>query len=234
MFNFPDLPSVGDVYAPEGGPTWRWDGEAWLSLIVTPEAPLPAEVLGAQKGVGYSDGIFYDGAYTLLNVPDVQSLVGGRLYYTPYRIRTRQIFNRIGFNVSAPYSAINARVGIYKALIETSTEYPGALLYDAGEVSVVSPGVKEVELLDPTTGGGLILEPSEYWLVILLDGECDIYGNVASQGMYKFGSTLGPGLPYDLLFYQEYEYAPLPPTAGVIAREVGVFPNMSLRMDVDV
>jgi len=232
MFNFPDLPTVGEVYAPANGPAWRWDGEAWLSLIVMPEPPLPDQMLAAMKGVGYSDGIFYDGAYTLLNLTEVQLLEGNRLYFTPYRIRNRQIFNKIGFNVSTPYVATKARLGIYGALIDTSMEYPGALLHDAGEVEVISTGIKEVVILNPSTGGGLELEPGEYWLAIVLDGECEIYGNVAPQAMYKFGSTMGPGLPFDLLFSQEYEYAVLPPTAGIITRAVGVLPNMSLRMQV--
>jgi len=230
MFNFPDLPAIDDVYAPPGGPAWRWNGEAWLSLIVMPEPPVPDEMLAAQKGVGYSDGIFYDGAYTLLNATGVQLLAGNKLYFTPYRIRNKQVFDKIGFNVFAPHTATVARVGIYDALLETSTEYPGQLVYDAGEVEVISSGIKEAVILDPFSERGIELEPSEYWLAIVLDGDCEIYGNVAPQGMYKFGSTLGPGMPIDLLFAEEYAYGELPQTAGLILREAGVFPNMSLRM----
>lgn len=32
MFDFPNSPTVGQVYAPAGGPTWQWDGVAWKSF----------------------------------------------------------------------------------------------------------------------------------------------------------------------------------------------------------
>lgn len=231
MFNFPDLPAIGDIYAPEGGPSWKWDGDAWLSLIMMPAPPEPEAMTAALRGVGYSDSIFYDGAYTLLNATSVQLLGPDRLYFTPYRVRDRQFFNKIGFNVSAPYSAVNARVGIYDALTETATQYPGKLIYDAGVLDVTVPDIREADIFDPMTGRGKELVPGEYWLGIVLDGDCQIYGNVAPQGMTKFGSTMGPGMPIDLLFSQEHPFGELPEQAGVIGREAGVFPNMSLRTE---
>lgn len=32
MFDFPNSPSVGQVYAPAGGPSWTWDGTVWKSF----------------------------------------------------------------------------------------------------------------------------------------------------------------------------------------------------------
>jgi hypothetical protein len=231
MFNFPDLPAIGDVYAPVGGPAWQWDGDSWLSLIIMPVPPQPETMMAVQLGVGYSDGIFYDGAYTLMNSTSTQALIGDKLYFTPFRIRDRQFFNKIGFNISAPYTATKARVGIYDALMETSLQYPGKLIYDAGEVDVTVPGIVEAIIHDPMTGRGKELVPSEYWLGLVLNGECTIYGSVAPQGMYKFGSSMGPGMPIDLLFSQDYAFAALPDLPGLIAREAGVFLNMSLRME---
>ena len=231
MFNFPDLPAIGDVYAPSGGPVWQWDGDSWLSMIAMPEPPAPEEIIALQFGVGYSSGIFYDGAYTLLNSIETQLIIADKLYFTPFRVRDKQYFNKIGFNVSLPSTATNARIGIYDIITETSLQYPGKLIYDAGLIDVTSSGIKEAEIFDPMTGHGAELVPGEYWLAILVDGECTIYGNVSPQGMTKFGSTLGPGMPIDVLFSQEYVFGVLPQQAGLLSREGGVFPNMSLRME---
>src|SRR5262249_6451609 len=34
-FNFPNTPTVGDVFTPSGGPSWWWTGEAWITAGVT-------------------------------------------------------------------------------------------------------------------------------------------------------------------------------------------------------
>lgn len=230
MFNFPDIPAVGQIFSPPNGPTWQWNGEAWESLIQLPSPPEPETMLMAMSS-GYSTGIFYDGAYTLMNGTGTQVVGPDKLYFTPFRIRESQFFSKIGFNVSAPYTATQARLGIYDALIDTGTQYPAKLIYDAGVLDVTSSGIKEAEIYDPMAARGKLLAPGEYWLAIVLNGECTVYGNVAPQGMYKYGSTLGPGMPIDLLFSQPHVFGQLPLTAGVITREPGVFPNMSLRIE---
>jgi hypothetical protein len=166
-----------------------------------------------------------------MNSTATQELLADKLYFTPFRVRDIQFFNKIGFNVSIPLTATSARVGIYSALEETAMQYPGQLLYDAGVLDVTSEGIKEATVFDPMTGRGKELAPGEYWLALVLDGQCTVYGNVSPQGMTKFGSTLGPGMPIDLLFSQEHVFAELPALPGVISREGGVFPNMSLRID---
>ena len=231
MFNFPDIPSVGQVFSPSGGPTWQWDGKCWQSLILMPTKDKFADPMALAGGAGYSTDIFYDGAYTLLNdTTSTQVLVADKIYYTPFRIRELQFFNKIGFNLAAPFMATMARVGIYKALMETSTQYPGELFYDAGEIDVTTSGIKELTIVDPMFGYGKEFAAGEYWLVIVVDGECTVFGSVAPQGTYKFGSSLGPGMPVDLVFTSDHIYGPLPATAGLIGRSAGIFPNMSLRM----
>jgi len=45
MFNFPDIPSVGQIYAPDNGPSWKWNGVGWESLVIsTPPFPVVAGI----------------------------------------------------------------------------------------------------------------------------------------------------------------------------------------------
>ena len=57
-FNFPASPTVGQQYAPlgPGGPTYRWDGEKWLTVATTSGAvqfsamAFDVQVNGAKTG----------------------------------------------------------------------------------------------------------------------------------------------------------------------------------------
>jgi hypothetical protein len=40
MFDFPNSPSVGQVYQPAGGPSWQWDGTVWKSYQTNGETAI--------------------------------------------------------------------------------------------------------------------------------------------------------------------------------------------------
>ena len=50
-FNFPNTPSVGDLYTPSGGPTYRWNGTVWViaapgAAIIVSDTPPASPVSG--------------------------------------------------------------------------------------------------------------------------------------------------------------------------------------------
>lgn len=98
-----------------------------------------------------------------------------RLYAVAFFVPVSQSFDRICCYVSQT-AVGNARIGIYA---DDGTVYPGALILDAGTVSLATTGSKEI-VIDETLAAGL------YWLVI-----------VGSIAVFLIGRSVG------------YEFAPI-------------------------
>jgi hypothetical protein len=51
LFDFPNSPSVGQVYQPAGGPSWTWDGTVWKSYQTNGETAIARTFIpGSQSG----------------------------------------------------------------------------------------------------------------------------------------------------------------------------------------
>lgn len=53
-YDFPTSPAVGTLFAPPGGPTWRWSGSVWSQIApsgLVPEAPLDWHIYARQNAL---------------------------------------------------------------------------------------------------------------------------------------------------------------------------------------
>ena len=187
---------------------------------------MPIDRDGGIRWSGYVAGIRYDGAYTKLDAVGTQLLNDSKIYFVPFRIRETKIFNKIGFMVSGAGSAGQLRMGVYGARLNVPGHPPYDLIFEAGIVDITASGVKEITISSELAAG-------EYWLGLQVDGEVTLLANASDEGVRKFGSTLDPGIPADLLFSQAYMFSNGLPLVGTITtREVGTFPNIYIQTGV--
>lgn len=85
-----------------------------------------------------------------------------QLWAAPIMVSRPLTIDRIAFYVATLAAGATARVGVYAAGVN---QYPGALLKDAGTVSVATTGLKEV-----TVTPSLKLQIGLHWLAIISDG----------------------------------------------------------------
>lgn len=53
-YDFPTAPTAGTLFAPPGGPTWRWSGSVWSQIApsgLVPEAPFDAHIYARQNAL---------------------------------------------------------------------------------------------------------------------------------------------------------------------------------------
>lgn len=143
------------------------NGTAWAALGGGGGGGAMPFGVGTLVGTGgrYCAPIGSHGANTTIHTPD-------RICFWPYAIQTSRTFNRIGCEVTtADLGSETARLGIYENLSDTEFT-PGALILDAGTVSVTSTGIKEIAISQELQG--LI------WVAIVING---------NPTMRRFSST---------------------------------------------
>lgn len=135
-----------------------------------------AEWIDASAGGGFPEPGVTAGDY----IPTPIAVIGGyvtpaiaNMRMMPVRVRKTQTFDRIGFVAQTSDATTVARVGIYA---DNGSSRPGALVLDAGTVSLASNGAKTVTI-NQTLDAGL------YWVALVSQ-----VGTTATQ-YFTFGSN---------------------------------------------
>lgn len=113
--------------------------------------PRPSAVLGHKAGRWYlgPTHVMISSTYTV-----VQDTLSGQPFFVP----SRQTYDRIAINVNTIEAGKSARLGIYAH--DNDNVVPGALLLDAGTVSLGTTGKQELVISQT-------LSPGWYWLGLL-------------------------------------------------------------------
>lgn len=69
MINWPQNPSVGDIYVNPNGAKWRWNGKGWVSLAVQQTVPPGTTAISYQFSHSSMDPVD-NGIYYIGNIPD--------------------------------------------------------------------------------------------------------------------------------------------------------------------
>ena len=120
----------------------------------------PAQV-GYFYRKGSSDNRRYPaGWHSSLGTPGTSttSPITNELYAVPFLVAKPTKFDTISFNITTSQASQNARAGLY---YDNGNMYPGALIFDTGNISTASTGVKDTTI----TSSLQILQPGLYWLV---------------------------------------------------------------------
>jgi hypothetical protein len=146
------------------------------------------------------------------------TLVAATMYAMPFLVGATHSYDRISIHVTTAGAAGKlAQLGIYA----DSGGVPGALILDAGNVSVASTGGKEININQSLARGW-------YWLACLSDGTPILR---SYQGSYLFG-WLGHTTGVDTTYYggmtvaQAFGALPDPFTGGAVLASV---PRILLR-----
>ena len=105
------------------------------------------------------------GGYAWYAGPTNHAFSANRLYAAPFLVPRTMTFDRIAIQVGTGSGAANARLGIYA---DGTNLYPGALVLDAGIVSVASAALVTITINQQLTKG-------LYWMACLTDGTPSLY-----------------------------------------------------------
>jgi hypothetical protein len=127
------------------------------------------------------------------------------LYAMPFIVARTTKFDTISFELTTTGAGSNARVGVYA---DTGNCYPGALIFDSGNVSTASgTGVKDTTI----TSSLQVFNPGLYWLTYENSATVPQIRILPASGYYAFSpGALGTGIP-------AYAYT--------VAHTVGALPN---------
>jgi hypothetical protein len=177
-------------------------GTAW-ECIVQPE-PAPTGYYfekGATANNRYLAGMFNQTIALLISTtgPTVNTL-----YAMPFIVARTTKFDLISAEVTTLGSASNLRLGIYA---DTGNCYPGALIFDSGNISAASTGIKDSTI----TASLQVFNPGLYWLTYENSATVPQIRILPASGyLALFPGTFGTGIP-------GYAYT--------VAHTVGALPN---------
>lgn len=184
-------------------------------------APACLGNLGIQ--LGYVSGPYYL-APGITMTAGVTLASANVLYATPFLAFAAQTFTKISIDVTAAAAGASCELGIYA----NTGGKPGALLVDAGNVSVATTGIKEI------TGASIPLTPGWWWEAVVCNG---------TPGLITFGASgAGGGSPWqmgylslgsspNLAYAVSQTYGALPSTfgAGAFMQSNATGPVVGLR-----
>jgi hypothetical protein len=161
----------------------------------------------------------------------VSNLTADRLYFTPFVAGRDFVADEIGIYVGTTSGSHNCRVGLYAAFADQDVIAPGALLVDAGVISLGAAGWQTIGINQSLTSGAM------YWLAVVFDSVAvgPTIRQIRPSGMWPFAWTETGGFAEPVVgWYMSHTYAALPsvgsltPIAPTSATAAAVF----LRMDV--
>ena len=173
------------------------DGWRATQAVEEGELLIPPHISGRYYGSSFMVGAFSARVITL---------VVDTLYAMPFLTDETRAFDRISIQVTTAGAAGKlARLGIYS----DSGGLPGALVLDAGTVSVASTGGKEININQTLT-------PGWYWLVCLSDGTPILRSYEVGTQLGWLGFNTGTDVTYHggMTVAQAYGALPDPFTPG--------------------
>lgn len=185
------------------------DGTNWVSIAHSSQS-----MQGYYFDKGSTDNKRYVAGYLQSGnglVTTTTSPANNTLWAFPFVVSKVTKFDTICCNVTTLQASQNLRMGIY---YDNGNNYPGALIFDSGNVSTGSTGVKDVTI----TSSLQILQPGLYWLVwetsattIQIKGLQTATGQWGILG-WDSGFTSQPGMGYSVS--HTFGALPDPYTAG--------------------
>jgi len=171
---------------------------------------------------------FRSGRYYLTTLQDCAALstlalTANRLYATPFLVGgLSPKFIRIAFQVTTLGTASLGRAGIY---LDDGTVYPGSLILDGGEQICSTIGMKETVISQT-------LDPSLYWLVLVVSVACTVRCSPLASLMPILGLDTALGTAPGNGWYAAFTYTELPatfPAGGTI--NVATMPTVALMKE---
>jgi len=136
------------------GSTWRSVGQA---ILTTHEADLAGHTVSPQAKLRTGQFLRPFPVYSLSNM----TIVADTIYAIPFVVARALTIDRLGVDIMTAAAAGKvARLGIY---LDGTNLYPGALLLDAGTVTVDATGSRTITVSQALTKG-------LYWLGFVSDG----------------------------------------------------------------
>lgn len=149
---------------------WMSDGKSLWALVAPSDLVWPASSCEGDwqrsQAAAHGSETWYlanCGGQTALGT---LALVANDLWAVPFRAPQRRgaTVDTIAFRVTTLVGASNARIGLYDNAGATDDPYPGALLFDSGNLSTASTGDKTASVTPATA---TVLRPGAlYWLVL--------------------------------------------------------------------
>ena len=180
------------------------------TMIAGHAADLGAHTMNTLEVLKTGNYLNYWGQYASTSATIVAA---GKLYATcPLLVARPLTIDRLACNVKVAGAAgERARLGVYR---NGNNCYPGALLLDAGEISVDSTGVKKVDI-------DLALARGLYWMAFVCDGTPEMIHT------YNAPSPLGVresdlSYRYHMVYQTGFGYGALPdpfPAGGIDAAD---------------
>lgn len=148
------------------------------------------------------------------------------LYAIPLVITKRRTVDTIALEVTGADAAKNCRFGLYRSTQGNSNLYPTSKIFDSGDVSIGSTGVK-------TFSSTQVLEPGLYWAVFVTNGtgamQFRALSSTAMMPILGLPSTLGStaqGMGWTVAF----TFAALPSSfPGSATRHSALTPLLAIR-----
>lgn len=178
--------------------------------------PLPSPVLGQKSGRWYLGSVHVMDTSSYIMVQD--TLVG-----QPFYVPSRHTYDRIALNVTGVESGKSVRLGIYKH--DGQNVVPGALLLDAGVVSMNTEGSQELTISQT-------LSPGWHWLACLSDAIGT--GRLVASGLVGGDPMLGyddvDNTSFHRFVTRSFTYGTLPDPFGTVdSYALGSIPRVWLR-----
>lgn len=180
----------------------------------------PAGASSSLPNGGYVSGVYYNGFHPTTD-GGADTLVADRLYAGSFLVASTNTFDRISIEVVTTGTATGARLGIYN----TANGKPTTLLLDGGTVVVSSTGQKDLTISQSLSAG-------VYWIAIVLNGTCDVYGydgTTDPYGAYVGGAVGGPGGGAPAGYYGSHTYGVLPSNFPATTVSAALYPVLILR-----
>lgn len=178
------------------------DGTGW-QCVYQPGGQL----LGYYYNKGATANQRYLAGQALSNAALLTSTTGpvvNTLYAMPFIVTKTTKFDLISCEVTTLGSGSNCRLGIYS---DTGNCYPGVLIFDSGNISTATTGVKDSTI----TASLQVFNPALYWLTYENSATVPLIRCLPASGYIPlFPGTLGAAIP-------GYAYT--------VAHTVGALPN---------
>ncbi|MFA5383995.1 MAG: hypothetical protein WC364_04925 [Eubacteriales bacterium] len=185
-------------------------------LQAVPSAPIiPAIFLKALSRVS---GRYY-GMIGCTNYISSGVMVADKIYAMPFYVGVNESFDRIGVSVNT--GSGNAHLGLYD---DNGSGLPNSLLFDTGEISVSTGGLKESIISQALT-------PGLYWLAGLFSGTPSVFRPWNIIDLIGLGSisVFNGGSACFYLTSQAYGSLPNPHPAPSLASSSDLQPGICLR-----
>lgn len=158
----------------------------------------------------------------LVFAPNAATSYNGGLWFTPFTVGKRQLYNRIGVRTGTYSSSTSIRVGIYRDA--AVGRRPGRLLLDAGVITAAAANTTYELTISET------LEPGLYWLASSASGTgCQWISISTNNANPNLGLNSTYGCPCGLFRSFTYGTFPSDVTSDTFSLETIANPVVHLR-----